>query len=591
MTRYGTLPLYFIENRGQVTEPVRYYVKGHGATIFFTPDEVVFAVRNHESQQVAQYRVRYLGARPEAPLAGLKKEAATVNYFIGTDPARWRQGIATYSEIGIEELYPGIDLIYRGKAGTFEYEFRVRPGGDPADIAIAYRGVKSLRIDDGENLVIETDAGEVVEEKPHIYQDIDGTRVDVAGGFSLAGPTTVAFAVSDYRRDAPLIIDPVLAYSTFLGGSDFDYARAIAIDATGAVYVTGRTESRDLPTAGPLNNSLGGRRDAFVIKLNPSGSGLVYATYVGGRSGEEGYAIAVDADGAAYVTGYTSSVDFPVTSGTVQTTFAGGRDAFVAKLNASGRSLVYATYLGGENDDYGQGIAVDADGAAYVTGETHSSDFPRANPIDDSFEGTQDAFVTKLNPAGSGLVYSTLLGGGSSDEGWGIAVDATGAAYVTGRTNSSDFPTASPLQAAKGGDHDAFVTKLNPAGGALVYSTFLGGRDRKVGEAGRALAIDQDGAVYVTGYTDSADFPTASPIQAAKGGGIDAFVTKLNPAGSTLVYSTYLGGEDNDEGWGLAVDATGAAYVAGRTDSPDFPTASPIQAAQGGTEDCRPNGS
>ncbi len=383
-----------------------------------------------------------------------------------------------------------------------------------------------------------------------------------------------------------------LVYSTYLGGSGVDSAKGIAVDSAGNAYVTGSTGSTNFPTANPIQPAFDGLpgNDAFVTKLNPSGNALVYSTYLGGNAGDGGRGIAVDAAGNAYVTGDTISTDFP-TASPFQAAFGGSMsDAFVTKLNAAGSALVYSTYLGGGGGccgDGGNAIAVDASGNAYVTGDTSSTDFPTASPFQAAFGGAPfggggDAFVTKLNASGNALVYSTYLGGSGDDGGNGIAVDASGNAYVTGDTTSTDFPTASPFQAAFGGGRDAFVTKLHPAGNALIYSTYLGGSGN-VFEAGRGIAADASRNAYVTGETFSTNFPTASPFQPANSGNFDAFVTKLHPAGNALVYSTYLGGSNPDRGRGIAVDAAGNAYVIGNTFFfGDFPTVNPIQPANAG---------
>jgi hypothetical protein len=376
-----------------------------------------------------------------------------------------------------------------------------------------------------------------------------------------------------------------LIYSTYLGGSEDDEGFGIAVDAASNAYVTGRTFSRDFPTRNPLQAAFGGGADGFVAKLNPTGSGLVYSTYLGGNNSDLGRRIAVDAAGNAYVSGQTASTNFP-TQNPLQPAYAGGFDAFVAKLNAAGSALIYSTYLGGSSGEAGNGIAVDTAGNAYVMGGTASRNFPTANPLQAAFGGgISDAFVAKLNAAGSALIYSTYLGGRSGDNGFHNAVDSAGNAYVTGPTNSTDFPTANPVQTAFGGRSDAFVAKLNPTGSRLIYSTYLGGRSD---DSGNGIAVDAAGNAYVTGNTSSTNFPTANPVQAAFGGGpSDAFVAKLNAAGSALIYSTYLGGSVaenpppyNDSA--IAVDTAGNAYVMGGTASRNFPTANTMQAAFGG---------
>ena len=379
---------------------------------------------------------------------------------------------------------------------------------------------------------------------------------------------------------SPLIIDPVLVYSTYLGGTSSERGRGIAVDASGNAYATGETSSTGFPTASPVQASSGGGRDAFVTKFNTAGNGVVYSTFLGGSGTDIGVGIAVDASGNAYVTGNTFSTDFP-TSSPFQAANGGSSDAFVAKLNPAGSALVYSTYLGGSSFDSGAGIALDSSGNAYVTGRVSSTDFPTASAFQASLGGTSgnDAFVTKFNPAGSALTYSTYLGGSLSDIGIGIATDTSGNAYVVGATRSTDFPTANPFQSSFAGVDDAFVTKLNPAGGALVFSTYLGGSGD---EEGDGIAVDGSGNVYVSGSTDSTDFPTANPFQAANAGSDDAFVTKFSATGSA-VYSTYLGGSGFECGaFGLDVDASGNAYAAGCTLSTDFPTVDPIQASNAG---------
>ncbi len=382
-----------------------------------------------------------------------------------------------------------------------------------------------------------------------------------------------------YDVSRPLIIDPVLTYSTYLGGSSDDVGYAIAVDSVGNAYVTGSTASTNFPTASPIQPASGGGTDAFITKLNTSGSTLAYSTYLGGNSDDFGYAIAVDSAGNAYVTGYTFSTNFPTANPIQPANALGGFDAFVTKINASGSALVYSTYLGGNGNDIGHGIAVDAAGNTYVTGETDMTTFPTVNPI----QGCSGplAFVTKINASGSALVYSTCLGGGSGvSRGFAIAVDSAGNAYVTGHTSSTNFPTVNPIQPVFGGALDAFVTKINAGGSALVYSTYLGGITT---DDGRGIAVDAAGNAYVTGFTRSTNFPTMNPIQAANAGGTaDAFVTKLNAAGSALVYSTYLGGNGQDIGYGIAVDSSRSVYVTGNTASTNFPTMNPFQAANAG---------
>jgi len=390
------------------------------------------------------------------------------------------------------------------------------------------------------------------------------------------------FEVAGYDRNEPLIIDPVLTYSAYLGGSSGAFGNAIAVDSAGNAYVTGGTTSTDFPTKNPAQATQGGNTDVFVSKFDPAGSTLIYSTYLGGTGDEAGSSIAVDASGNAYVTGYTGSLNFPAKN-PIQATTGGGSDAFVAKLDSTGSALIYSTYLGGSGNDFGNSITADLSGNAYVTGKTGSVNFPTKNPLQPASGGGDDAFIAKLDPAGSGLIYSTYLGGSFMDEARSIAVDAAGNAYVTGDTASLNFPTKNPFQVALGGTTDAFLAKLDPSGSALVYSTYLGGGGF---DQGNGIAVDASGNAYVTGQTSSTNFPTKSAFQGTLNGSIyqgNAFVAKFDPTGSVLVFSTYLGGSGNqnggDQGEGIAVDSTGNTYVAGLTSSSDFPLSNPIQSS------------
>ncbi|MGD0222420.1 MAG: SBBP repeat-containing protein [Terriglobia bacterium] len=538
-------------------------------------------------------RMRLVGGNTKGRAVGLDKLPGRSNYFIGNDPKKWRTNVPTYAQVTYQGVYPGIDLVYYGNQGELEYDFVVAPGADPSRIQLAFDGADQLTQDGAGNLVAKLGGAKVHLRKPIVYQpsetaqsgkatDHEQRTLDPLDGKYILKPTSqVAFEIAPYDRNKPLIIDPVLTYSTYLGGGNDDWGLGIAVDTAGNAYVTGYTGSTNFPVANPLQAGNAGGYDAFVTKLNAAGSALVYSTYLGGGSDDYGARIAVDSAGNAYLIGSTYSTDFP-TVNPLQAANAGFRDAFVAKLNAAGSALVYSTYLGGGSDDIGRDIAVDSAGNAYVTGQTLSTNFPTASPLQAAYSGGYDAFVTKLNAAGSALVYSTYLGGSNDDYGMGIAVDVAGNAYVTGQTTSGDFPTASPFQAAKGG-WDAFVTKVNSTGAALMYSTYLGGSND---DGGLSIAVDSAGNAYVTGGTDSTDFPTANPLQAGNAGGEDAFVAKLNAAGSALVYSTYLGGGQADYGgYGIAVDSAGNAYLTGFTQSTDFPTANALQALNAGDWD------
>jgi len=630
---YGNLPMSFEANWGQSDAQVKFLTRGGGYRLFLTASEAILYVSKDaasktsyqpdltpmnadtEDTQAVEHtalRMQLVGANPQPHTVGLEEPPGKVNYILGNDPQKWHTDIPTYAKIKYEAVYPGVDLVYYGNQHQLEYDLVLAPGADPKIITLGFDGADSMVIDAKGDLVLYTAGGQIRLQKPLVYQEVESVRQEIPSGYVLLpfpegaskgeGLRQVGFQVGAYDVAKALVIDPVLSYSTYLGGSSLDMGRDIAVDAVGNAYVVGSTGSPDFPTVNPVQPAFRGPTessdvsgppfDIFVAKINATGTALVYATYLGGSQGEEGSGIAVDAEGNAYVTGGTFSPDFP-TANPLQRTQGGssrnfGGDAFVVKLNATGTALVYATFLGGNAGEnpggYGGGIAVDATGNAYVTGWTTSTNFPTVNPLqracgDESQLG--DAFVAKVDPTGSALVYATCLGGSSSESGRDIAVDGDGNAYVMGETGSPDFPTVKPLQPKHGGNSDIFVTKLNPAGSALVYATYLGGGSDDYATGG--IAVDAEGNAYVTGETTSWDFPAVNPVQLEYGGGgVDVFVAKVNPTGSALVYATYLGGSGGDGGSGIAVDADGSAYVTGSTDSPDFPTANPIQPTSGG---------
>jgi hypothetical protein len=594
---HGQLPLSFIPNQGQVDERVGYYVQSGGQSLWFTADGMAMALPE------TTLRLEFLGANPSARLEGGDKLPGIVNYFIGNDPSRWRTNIPTYGRITYRDLWPGVDLTYQGRPGALKSTFTIAPGADPAQIRLVYPDAHSLVVDGQGNLIIRANGEEVRESAPLAWQEIDNHHVPVAASYQVTGDGwSYNFALPEgYDPSYPLIIDPELIYSTFLGGSGGQTGRAVAIDGAGNAYVTGSTSSSDFPTtAGAFDRSCGTdsncnfdgiirHSDAFVVKLNAAGTGLIYATFLGGSDADVGHAIAVDGAGNAHVTGGTSSSNFSTTPGAFDTILSGYYDAFVVKLNATGTGLTYATFLGGNNDECVDrcAIAVDGTGSAYVTGDTLSSDFPTTvGAFDTSHNGAKDVFVVKLNAAGTGLAYATFLGGSGGDGGSAIAVNGAGNAYVTGATFSSNFPaTPGAFDTSFGGGTcfegpccDAFVVKLDAGGTGLTYATFLGGSGGDDG--GRAIAVDEAGSAYVTGVTSSSDFPTTpGAFDTSFGGGAcflgpceDAFVVKLNAAGNGLAYATFLGGGDVDYSWAIAVDEAGSAYVVGETRSPDFPT-------------------
>jgi hypothetical protein len=603
---YGNLPLSFEPNLGQIGTSADFVARGDGYSLSLTGGDAVFTLQQPTASATqsdaqpfrsthdpnanwiterATLRMHLVDATPRPQVAGLEELSGKTNYIIGNESTHWRTNIPTYGRVMYREVLPGVDLMYYGNQRQLEYDFLLAPGANVASIRLAFDGADSFEVDAEGELVLHVADSEVRHRRPHAYQPTGDTQQEVASRYVLTSAGEVGFELGPYDASQPLVIDPVLVYSTFLGGSVLDGADAIAVDSTGAVYVAGFTLSTNFPTvAEVVDTTSNGARDAFVTKLNPSGSAVVYSTYLGGSTDEcyGGCFIAIDSTGAAYLTGMTASSNFPTTTGAYDTTLACGNfgcsDTFIAKIDPSGSTLVYSSFLGGSNDEDPRGIAVDSDGAAYITGRVYSSNFPTtAGSFDRTWGGSccpfvTDAFVTKLNPAGSALIYSTFLGGSNQDGASGIVVDATGSAYIIGSTSSSDFPTTpGAFDRNIGPIGKAFITKLDPSGTSLLYSTFLGGSQ---GEEGRAIAVDATGAAYVAGWTLSANFPLTAGAPDQTFGFREGFVTKLNPAGSALVYSTFLGGSSEDVVTGIAVDSTGSSLVTGYTASANFPLTS-----------------
>jgi len=577
-----SLPLFFVPNVGQVSPDIRYAVQTPELQAGFGVDFAVFQVRS------TRFEVRFGGARAAGQLGGEEPLAGRANFLIGNQPGQWKTDLPTYGKIRYRGLYPGIDATYGGSGSRVKSEFLVAPGADPGAIRLEYSDSVELTIDASGDLVASHGGEQLREHAPVVYQiAADRARHPVDGRYRLLGRHVVGFEIGAYDTARELAIDPVISYSTYLGGSSMGAVTAVAIDGSGNLYAAGWTEALDFPIAGAVQAANQGGVDAFVVKLNTQGNSLLYATYIGGRGDDRAAGIAVNFFGQAYVVGATASLNFPVAAA-AQASLSGGKDAFALKLNATGNALIYSTYLGGTNSDAGTAVAVDFAGSAYVAGDTLSANFPiSGGAVQRTFGGATDAFIVKLTATGA-ISYSTFLGGAAVEHAGGIAVDAGGNVYVAGGTFSTNFPVAAALQPASGGGQDAFVTKLNPAGSNLVYSTYLGGSggSASAAEQANAIAVDTNGNVYVAGVTSSSNFPvSASALQTSFGGVLDAFIAKINPAGSALVYSSYLGGSSFDWGTCVAVDAGGNAYVTGYTSSGDFPTNNGVQAGFNGLYD------
>jgi hypothetical protein len=463
---YGKLPLSFIPNEDQTDKAVRYYAQGAGYGFFFTHEGATLSFAEGRGRGGQALALDFRGADPHATLTAKGRLSGEVNYLVGDDPSEWQRGLATHAELLYGGLWPGIDMAVRGEGGKLKYEFHLKPGSSVDDVRLGYRGAEGLKVGASGALLVRTSLGVLKDAAPVSYQRIGGERVPVKSRYRLTGDGSYGFAVGAYDPRYPLVIDPGLDYSTFLGGTSDDSGADIAVDGNGRAYVTGGTDSTDFPTTpGAFDRTFNGAEDAFVTKLNGSGSALAYSTFLAGTGSDGGRGIAVRA-GRAYVTGATDSPDYPTTPGAFDRTFNGGDfDAFVTKLNVSGSALAYSTFLGGMGQDsvFGSDIAVDGRGRAYVTGNTFSADFPTTpGAFDRTFNGAEDAFVTKLNVSGSALGYSTFLGGTSFDAGRGIAVDGSGRVYVTGYTPSAEYPTTPGAfdTSFNGIDVDAFVTKL-----------------------------------------------------------------------------------------------------------------------------------
>ena len=627
-TAYGKLPLSFEVNAGQSDARVKFLARGLGYSLFLTKSQAVLALKaSHASKDsfpkasipgqalassmVATLQMSLLGANQDAQISGLQELPGKSNYFFGNNPSAWRQDVPNYRRVKYTSVYPGVDLIYYGRDRQLEYDFVVSPGADPRVIALQVSAdgfadpeaaggrATLLHINANGDLVLRGASGEIRFRKPVVYQEYASTsgrliRKARSGNYVLSAKNRVAFDIPDYDKAQPLVIDPILTYSGYLGSFGFDTATSIAVDAAGNAYIAGSTTSPQFPTSagaaqpvlhdGPQCASAP-CGDAFVAKLDATGANLIYSTYLGGSGTDIARDLAVDASGNAYVTGSTSSIDFPMAN-PLQPTYGGGpADSFVTKVNPSGNALVYSTYLGGNDLDQGTGIALDPSGNAYVVGGTQSVNFAPPSAVGTcQGGGVLDGFIFKLNPAGSALAYSTCFGGSHSDQALGVAVNSGGSAYIVGSTSSSNFPTSSRgYQRTLLGSQNAFLLLLNTAGNSIVYSTLFGGNG---GDAATGVALDAKNFAYITGNTTSANFPvTSGAYQTTSGGSQDAFIAKFNLSGSgpsSLVYSSYVGGSGNDAAVGIAVDTGLNAYVTGYTSSSNFPVVNPVQVALAG---------
>lgn len=580
---------FFIENKGEWHSDVLYLYRGPGfdawitryglnltlikcekPTLPLSPTLPSWERERIERQHSVLLGCRLLleleGANPQSLHEGREKKPGYHNYFIGNDPSKHARYVGLYGEVWIKEVYPGISLRYYLEEGQLRWDYIVAPGANPTQIRFRIRGAEKIEVKD-QKLVLNTYLGQIELSEMRAYQE----ECPIPGRFVSEG-STYRLALDSYDSSRLLVIDS-LVYSTCIGGSNnWDLAYSIAVDENGQAYVTGQTRSSNYDvTPGAFQVAHMGWDDVFVTKLNASGSALVDSTYVGGGEHDEcGLGIFIDKSGQAYVTGWTLSTDYPVTPAALQQKHGGIFDGFVTKLSPDGSDLVFSTFLGGSQANEGSGIAVDESGYIYIAGLTESADYPvTSEAFQKTWGGNRDVIVAKLNADGSALVYSTYVGGSGEEVAQDIAIDGKGQVYITGWTQSSDYDiTPNAFQKVHAGEADVFVTKLNPEGSALLYSTYLGGRGEDIG---RSIVVDANGQAYVTGYTKSADYDvTSGAFQRALGGQSDAFVTKLNASGTALVYSTYLGGAGEDRGYSIAVDGIGQAYITGYIKSSDY---------------------
>ncbi len=646
MNRYGKLPLSFEENRGQADQKIKFLARGIGYTLSLAPNEAVLKLRGGApgfriappAPKYSILRIRLDGANANARASGIGALPGKSNYFIGSDRTRWLTGLANFRGVEFADIYPGVNLKYRGTEGRLEYDFTVAPGADPRRIRLSIDGARKLVIDSRGDLVIETSNGQVVQKAPVIYQTASGNRRTIPGRYLMRGAQSIGFAIAAYDRKRPLIIDPLVSYASYLGGTQIDFGAAIAVDSAGEAIVTGYTDSADFPiTSGAFQPSLfeapGGANDVFISKINAAGTALIYSTYAGGGNEDEGTAVSVDAAGNAYVAGYTMSADFPVTVGAFQTNFAGTQSAFVTALDQNG-GLIYSTFLNGSATSSAAGIATDARGSAFATGVTTSADFPvTAGAYQTSFVPMrgQDraAFVTKLNPTGTALEYSTFLGPPNYLAGNAIGLDDAGNAYVAGTMYAAGNAGGSSCPASN--SDCGFALRLDASGGQVDFSTLLNFRDggytephsiavdsvreaHIVGNFGisgehfgflenldshggvlnsvnlsnllspNAIALGSSGNIFVAGTVFGNGLATTpGSFQSNDPGNVNAFLNEYDPTGTVTLYSTYLGGGDQDEAFGVAVDPRDNAYLTGYAQSSDFPaTSDALQPNHGG---------
>lgn len=576
LARPGLLPLSFVAGAGPEAGFVA-RAPGFSAAVGPGGGLVLIALGRGRLPRTAG-RLTFAGGSSAARPAGEELLPGQTHSFLGADPRGWRTHLATWARVRCRDVYPGIDAVYYGRDGRLEYDLVVEPGADPGRIGLRWAGAGPARVDAAGDLLLPLGNGTLRQHRPVAYQlTSTGLREPVAASYRMAGPRPglVRLALGRHDRHRPLVIDPVIAYSTYLGGRGFDQIHHAAVDRSGSLYVVGTTQSTNFPTRSPFQRAFAGGEsfgDVFVTKLSSRGV-LVYSTYLGGTGDDRDGGVAVDASGSAFVVGSTNSDDFPVTPGAFDRTRENDSgEGFVAKLDPSGSRLVYATYLGGPDHDALNAVALAADGSACVAGSSQGPDFPLVRPTQAAFGGGLDAIVARLDPTGSMLTFSTYLGGERADGADALGLDAAGHLYVAGFTISEQFPATPGAFDTTYGGHDAedgFAARLDPETPRVVYCTYVGGANT---DSLEGLAVGADGGVLLTGSTISSDFPiTKFGLFTSPSGGYDFFLTGLAPDGGSLRYSTFFGGSESEDGGRAALDAAGNLYITGTTLSRNYP--------------------
>jgi hypothetical protein len=612
-------PTFFTKNNGQFHDEVYFKTRISGVNVFFCKHRIlsvftypkegenksitlpglnkIYDTSNDFSQRIVLSST-FISANDDVSIYGKELCLHHHNYYRGNNPENWCTHVPNYHKVFYDAIYPGINLVYYSVNSSLKYDFIVSPGVNPDVIQIQYDLIEQdLHLTSTGELVIETSRGSLIEKQPFIYQKINGNVRKISGRYEVKEENILGFKIEDtYDTSYPLVIDPEIVYSTFLGGTDNEVCHGIAVDSKGNTYVTGTTSSADFPVTNSYDGFYNGNGDVFVSKFSPSTGGtdsLLYSTFLGGSSKDNGVDIEVDFKGDVYVTGNTYSSDFP-TVAALDDTLDGSNDAFIVKMSPSLggiESLLFSSFLGGTGQDGGINIAVDSEEKIYVVGITDSPDFPVVDPYDDSLNGSIDGFIVQLAPIGAErntLLYSTYLGGSGIEIMYGMTIDSNASVYVCGDTDSFDFPILNPLDSDLNGTTDGFVTKVSPEIGntsSLVFSSYLGGISK---DGARDITIDTEENFYVTGWTYSPDFPTVNPFDKTHNGFMDVFISKFLPKENdsfSLSYSTYLGGTNQDVGYGIAVDDDSTIYVVGETRSSDFWIAHPFDNKLNGDND------